>query len=139
MAKRATVQPRWMDAMLHKWGVTMPSAKGWYNVCPMLQSGIFSTAGTHGGMWEFRPQDFEHLAAAIEVLSHKHRCVIYRAYKPWTAAHQEAELARYGVTERTWLRWLIDAAACIESHMIQSGIRVCGHGHRGKMSVTCEM
>ena len=103
--------------MLYKWGITMPTAKGWYNVCPMLQSGIPSTAGNHAGTWDLTPADFDALHAAIDALSHKHRCVIYRCYKPWTLPQQEAELAQYGVDPRTWLRWLHDAAQEIEAHM----------------------
>lgn len=136
MSKRATVEPRWLDAMLFKWGVTMPSARGWYNVCPMLQSGIPSTTGNQPGAWELTQKDFDQLHAAIDSLSHKHRCVIYRAYKPWTAAEQEAELAQYRVTQRTWYNWLMEAAALIEQHMA-SDIRVCGNGRDASVSVKC--
>ncbi len=126
MSKRATIQPRWLDRMLMRWGRTMPTARGWYNVCPMLQSGIPSTGRGAAGPWDLTPADFDALHAAIDALGHKHRCVIYRAFKPWTAPQQEAELAQYGVDPRTWLRWLHDAAAEIEARM--SSARVAGQG-----------
>ena len=119
MSKRATVEPRWLNSMLHKWGITMPTAKGWYNVCPMLSSGIAATAPQYGD-WDLSPEDFEQLHAAIDALEHKHRCVIYLAYKPWTGPQQEQELARYGVCLRTQQRWLHDAAKMIEVHMARA-------------------
>ena len=122
MSRRASVQPRWLDGMLYKWGITMPTAKGWYNVCPMLQSGIPSTAGNHAGTWDLTPADFDALHKAIDSLSHKHRCMIYRCYKPWTLRQQEAELEQYGACQRTMQRWLHDAAKAIEVHMSRSKV-----------------
>lgn len=116
MAKRATVNPRWLDSMLITWGRTLPGAQGWYKVCPMLQSGIPSTRPSYEP-WDLQPKDFDDLAQAIEELEHKHQCVIRMAYKPWTRDEMLHQLAQYGVTERTHQRWLQDAAAILEAKL----------------------
>jgi hypothetical protein len=116
MAKRAMVNPRWLDSMLIVWGRTLPGAKGWYKVCPMLQSGIPSTRPSYEP-WDLQPKDFDDLARAIEGLEHKHQCVIRMAYKPWTRDEMLHQLSQYGVTERTHQRWLQDAAAILEGKM----------------------
>lgn len=116
MSKRAVINPRWLDSMLVKWGRTIPGARGWYSVCPMLQSGIPASKPSYEP-WELLPRDFDDLTKAIDSLEHKYRCVIYMAYKPWTMPEMLSELAKYGVCQRTQQRWLHDAAARIESHM----------------------
>lgn len=116
MSKRATVQPAWLDSMLVKWGRTIPGARGWYSVCPMIQSGIPTTAKVYE-TWEPGPQDFEDLCGAIDGLDHKYHCVIWRAYKPWTAAEMELELAIYTYCDRTLYNWLQAAAKILEVEM----------------------
>ena len=121
MSRRAAVQPRWLDSMLMAWGRELPSAKGWYNTCPMLQSGIPASKPNYEP-WDLQPRDFDNLVSALDELlseSRKHWCVVRMYYKPWTLPDMKAELAQYAVTDRTQLNWLHEAAEMIENKMIR--------------------
>lgn len=121
MSRRASVQPRWLDTMLMMWGRELPTARGWHNTCPMLQSGIPASKPAYEP-WDLQPRDFDNLVTALDELmseSRKHWCVIRLYYKPWTAAEMNAELAQYSVGERTIQRWLHDAAAMLEAKMVR--------------------
>lgn len=124
MSKRATVEPRWLDSMLLKWGRTMPALRGWYTMAPMFK-GTIPEKPAERGMWELTPQDFDDLAAAIDSLEAKHRAVVYLYYKPWTVDAQREVLLPYQVSERTWQRWLHDAARIIEAQMSNRRERAC--------------
>lgn len=102
--------------MLLKWGRTLPGARGWYSTCPMLQSGIPASKPAYEP-WDLRPKDFEDLVKAIDGLEHKHRCVIYITYKPWTLEEMTYQLQQYNVCQRTHQRWVHEAAAILESAM----------------------
>lgn len=116
MSRRASVEPRWLDSMLSKWGRTMPALRGWYTMSPMFK-GAIPERPIERGAWELTPADYDDLVAAIDALEAKHRAVIYLYFKPWTAETQRGVLEPYGVTERTWRNWLKDAAAIIEASM----------------------
>ena len=121
MSRRATVQPQWLDSMLMKWGRTMPALRGWYTMSPMFKGSI-PDKPVERGAWELTPNDFDELAAAIDALEPKYRAVVFLYYKPWTVEEQRSILLPYRVSERTWRNWLHEAAAQIESHMIDQGL-----------------
>ena len=116
MAKQARVQPAWLHKMLMQWGRTLPSSRGWYRTCPMLQSGIPSSTPAREP-WDLTPRDYDDLVLAIDNLDTNHRCAIYLAYKPWTQDAQMAMLAQYDHHPRTVNKWLHAAAARIEADM----------------------
>lgn len=121
MSKRATVEPRWLDAMLIAWGLAqVRQALGYPPVSPMFKERIQHRAESYEPTGYCR-QDFSDLEAAIDSLDMKHRLVLTRCYKPWTAKAMEAELeAFYDVGERTWRRWLHEAAAILKTKMLRS-------------------
>lgn len=107
--------------MLMKWGRTMPALRGWYTMSPMFKGSI-PDKPVERGAWELTPNDFDELAAAIDALEPKYRAVVFLYYKPWTVEEQRSILLPYRVSERTWRNWLHEAAAQIESHMIDQGL-----------------
>lgn len=123
MSKRSTVQPKWLDSMLVRWGIASlqreSNTLGFYKINPMLKSGIPTTAPVYEP-FELTPADFEQLQRAINGLETKYHLIIIRAYKPWQAPAVEIELERFNVTQRTWERWLHDAAARIEAAMCKT-------------------
>lgn len=116
MAKRATVNPRWLDELLSIWGRTSDKHTGWYGVNPMLKSGIPMPAVSQEPTG-YCAMDFRQLESAIESLELRHKLVLVRCYKPWTARAVEDELKGYGMPQRVWVDWLHEAASLIESHM----------------------
>lgn len=118
MARRAVVRPDWLDSMLWQWGLRAlrGAGLGYPTVCPMLKEGIPQQARS------FEPeglcdQDFAQLEGAVAALEHKHQMAVIRAYRPWTAKTIEHEFAAYGVSDRSWQRWLHEAAEKIVVHM----------------------
>jgi hypothetical protein len=61
--------------------------------------------------FELTKDDYKDVSLAVADLQHKHRLAITRAYKPWAAASINAEMAAYQVSDRTWRRWVHEAAA----------------------------
>lgn len=123
MAKRATVQPIWLDRMLVQWGIRSLkleiSGLGYPRVCPMLSEGIPTQARSHEPTG-YSELDFQQLEAAIAKLDRKYALVLSRAYKPWYAEAAAIELRAYEVTERTWYNWLQDAAGMIAVSMARA-------------------
>lgn len=115
MSKRSTVEPRWLDTMLFRWGVNSlrreSNALGYPRICPMLAEGIPTRAESREPMG-YSEDDYTDLQTAIDQLDRKHHLVLVRCYRPWRGKEIEAELRQnYQVGERTWLRWLHEAAA----------------------------
>ena len=76
----------------------------------MLAEGIPTRAESREPMG-YSEDDFDDLQKAIDKLERKHHLVLVRCYRPWRAKEIEIELRMYEVAERTWLRWLHEAAA----------------------------
>ena len=123
MAKRATVQPRWLDEMLWRWGINhlrqASRGLGYPSICVMLRDGI-PTSAPQKEPWEYSAEDYRDLEAAIASLEERYQLVIARAYRPWRKDAVEAELRVYGANERTWIKWLHRAAEMIEQHMARA-------------------
>lgn len=114
------VSPRWLDVMLWQWGLwslrRASGALGYPTVCPMLKEGIPSRAEA------FEPtgysgEDYRQLEAAIAGLDQKHQLAIVRAYRPWKIAAIAEELIAKDVSDRTWQRWVHEAAALVAEQM----------------------
>lgn len=126
MAKRAMVQPRWLDGLLLKWGRTLPGCRGWYTVSPMLQSGIPASKPDYEP-WDLQPKDFDDLVVALARLEdHDKRWfqAIRRAYKPHCARDAEEQLAPYCVSDRSWRNWVHEGAAWLEREMSKARLTV---------------
>lgn len=117
MARRAVVQPRWLDSMLWRWGLQQlreqSKGLGYPSICTMLKDGIPATGNTVQP-WEISPQDFKDLEAAFETLDRRYQLALTRCYRPWAAAEIEYLLREYEVNDRTWRRWVHDGARNLE-------------------------
>jgi hypothetical protein len=124
MSRRCTVQPPWLDAMLVAWGRhTVLEALGYAPVSPMFKERVAAPARSYEPTG-FCGQDWRDLEAAIDRREEKHKLVILRAYKPWTAGEVEIILkSRYAVTERTWRNWLQEGASLIASELSHANER----------------
>jgi hypothetical protein len=118
MARKATVQPVWLDALLIAWGMSrVRAALGFPSESFMFKERIPSPARSYEPTG-FCATDYRELEAAIERLEEKHQLVLIRCYKPWAARDVEAMLGeRYDVGDRTWRNWLHDAAALLAADM----------------------
>lgn len=126
MSKRSTVQPKWLDSMLVRWGIASlqreSNTLGFYKINPMLKSGI-PTTSAQPDPWDHTPQDFAQLDEAIATLEKRYQYTLTRCYKPWNAPAMEELLREYGAHERTWVKWLHKAAEQIEAHMSRARAR----------------
>lgn len=104
--------------MLVRWGTAGPynALLGYYRVNPMLRSGIPTTSEVQDP-FEVSPQEMERLDKAIQELEERYKLVIIRAYMPWKAKSVEGILSSMGTCDRTWRRWLHEAAAGLASKM----------------------
>lgn len=118
MARRSTVKPDWLDDMLVIWGLRdVRSALGFPPISPMFRQRV----GTPARSYEptgYSDVDFDQLQTALDRLETKHKLVIMRCFKPWTARAVEDELRRlYDVSERTWVNWLHEGAGLLAADM----------------------
>jgi hypothetical protein len=118
MAKRAQVQPAWLDDLLLMWSRRFDVKLGFASICPMFRERVAQPARS------FEPTgycdaDFNQLEAALGRLNDRHKLVLVMYYKPWRRKDAEAMLlAKFGqVTDRTWRNWLQEAAACLVADM----------------------
>lgn len=119
VSRRATIDPIWLDRMLIAWGLaSVREALGFPPISPMFKERIGQRAQSYEPQGYCR-QDFSDLEEAIDGLDYKYRLVLTRCYKPWTAVAIEAELQVYAVTDRTWQRWLHEAAAQLATRLRQ--------------------
>lgn len=117
MAKRSTVEPLWLDDMLVIWGMRSVRDKlGYPAISPMFRERVGRPARSYEPTG-YCGADFDQLQAAIDSLMPKHKLVIMRCFKPWSRMAVEVELRQYGVTERTWVNWLHEAAGLLAAHM----------------------
>jgi hypothetical protein len=117
MARRSTVEPRWLDDMLVIWGMRSVRDKlGFPAICPMFRERVGQPARSYEPTG-YCGSDFDQLQAAIDALMPRHKMVIARCFKPWTRLIMEEELQKFGVSERTWVNWLHEAAAIIAADM----------------------
>lgn len=124
MAKRSTVRPDWLDDMLVIWGMRdVRSSLGYPPICPMFRERTEQPARSYEPTG-YTGYQIDKLGECIDRLEVKHRLVIMRCFKPWTAKAIEDELRTlYDVSERTWVNWLHDAARLVASDMD----RISGH------------
>lgn len=124
MSKRATVNPRWLDGMLVQWGLyevrRSMGSLGYPRICPMLRDGIPQPARSHEPIG-ITSHEHDTMTKIIGALDRKYQLVLIRAYKPW-AAEECSHLLRheFDCSERTWLRWLHDAAEIIVKQMARA-------------------
>jgi hypothetical protein len=132
MAKRSTVQPDWLDDMLVIWGMRdVRLALGYPCISPMFRERTEQPARSYEPTG-YTGYQIDKLGECIDKLETRHRLVIMRCFKPWTARAVEAELQTlYDVTDRTWRNWLHEAAALLSADMD----RVCGNGRAALISV----
>jgi hypothetical protein len=124
MAKRATVEPAWLDAMLVTWGrIKVREALGYPAESVMFKERIPSPARSYEPEG-FCALDFRALEAAMDTLQKKHKYAILHCYKPWTADQvREAYADEFDIHwgteagQRKIQRLLHEAAALIRSHM----------------------
>jgi hypothetical protein len=104
MAKRATVDPAWLDAMLLSWGrIKVRDALGYPSESFMFKERVPSPARS------FEPtgysgQDFRELEAAMDRLMTQHKYAILHCYKPWTV-----ESVRDAYAQEFGIFWNTDA------------------------------
>lgn len=114
MSKRSFIEPRWLDCLLHAWAMRSISGQssplGYPSVSSMFKERVQFKQGSREP-FELTADDFNDVSLAVAELSHKHRLAITRAYKPWTVASINAEMAAYQVSDRTWRRWVHEAAS----------------------------
>jgi hypothetical protein len=118
MAKRAQVQPDWLDDLLLKWGRNLDSRSSFPTICPMFRERVGQVARSYEPTG-YCEADYRQLEKAIERLEKRHLYVLKMYYKPWTLKEMRGCLVvEYGlVTERTWRNWLHEAAACLVADM----------------------
>lgn len=117
MSKRSTVEPRWLDDMLVIWGYrTVRDKLGFPSISPMFRERMGTAARSYEPTG-YCGQDFDQLQTAIDALMPRHKLVVVRCFKPWARQAVEEELQKFGVTERTWVNWLHEAAALIAADM----------------------
>jgi hypothetical protein len=116
MAKRAQVQPDWLDDMLRIWGKTSDKQTGWYGINPMLKSGIPTKAASYEPTG-YCAHDFRQLEKAMESLEHRHKVVLVMHYKPAAVRAAEEELKGYGMPRSVWIKWLHEAASLLAAKM----------------------
>lgn len=114
MTKRAFIEPHWLDRLLQSWAMHSirgsSGALGFPGVSSMFKERVQFKQGSKEP-FELTPDDYNDVSLAVAELSHKHRIAITRAYKPWTVASINADMAAYQVSDRTWRRWTHEAAA----------------------------
>jgi hypothetical protein len=113
MAKRSFIEPHWLDRLLHSWAlhsIRSGGPLGYPSVSPMFMGRVQIKKGSREP-FELNQDDYNDVSIAVAELAHKHRLAITRAYKPWAAASINAEMAVYQVSDRTWRRWVHEAAA----------------------------
>jgi hypothetical protein len=102
--------------MLAQWGIWCMyrdlGGMGYPRICPMLKEGIPSTARSYEPTG-VAPWELEVLDKEIAALEDKHRLVIMRCYRPGMIRAVEEHLTAMGTVERTWRRWLHEAAAIL--------------------------
>lgn len=117
MAKRATVQPDWLDDLLLRWARNFESRSGFATICPMFRERIGKPARSYEPTG-YCGADYRQLEIALKGLSDRHLLVVTMYYKPWTAKDIEPILmTEFGVTDRTLRNWLHEAAACLVADM----------------------
>lgn len=113
MSKRSFVEPHWLDRLLCSWA--MHSIRGaasplsFPRASPMFMERVQFKQGSKEP-FELTQEDYDDVSLAVAELEHKHRLAITRAYKPWTVNEINAQMAAYEVSDRTWRRWVHDAA-----------------------------
>ena len=125
MSKRTVIKPHWLDRLLWQWAhrTTDENGLGFYSVNPMLKAGIPMPARAYEPMG-YNAEDFEATTLAVSELPHHYRLVILRAYKPWAAKALEQELGSFSQSERTWQRWVHEAAELLHSRLKREQGRV---------------
>ncbi|WP_421883251.1 hypothetical protein [Methylibium sp.] len=130
MSKRALVQPKWLDEMLWRWGIRSlrleSRALGYPSICPMLKEGIPVQAQSFEPTG-YSEEDFSQLERAVSLLVERHQMALIRAYRPWKARDIEETYAAYGVTTRTWQRWVHEAAGLINASMNRQAKGIATH------------
>lgn len=118
MARRAQVQPDWLDDMLLMWARRLPGRLGYPAICPMFRERVAQPARSYEPTG-YCNADFSQLEAALGRLNDRHKLVLVMYYKPWAMEDAKAKLVQdYGtVTDRTWRNWLHDAAAALVADM----------------------
>ena len=117
MSRRSTVEPRWLDDMLVIWGLRSVRDKlGFPPISPMFKERVGRPARSYEPTG-YCGSDFDQLQAAIDALMPRHKLVIVRCFKPWARDAVEVELRQFGVSERTWVNWLHEAAALVSADM----------------------
>lgn len=120
MARRATVEPRWLDSLLCKWGVRHlkeeSGSLGYPRKSPMFRDRV-AIAACSFEPTGVAPWELDQLDEEINKLDRHHILALVRCYRPWSALHIQAEMGAYQVSDRTWQRWLHDAAALLRAKM----------------------
>lgn len=120
MARRATIDPRWLDSLLSKWGVRHlkeeSGALGYPGACPMFKGRVAVSARSMEPTG-IAPWELDQLDAEIGKLDRNHALALIRHYRPWAELRIQAEMSAYQVSDRTWQRWLHDAAALLRVKM----------------------
>lgn len=118
MAKRAQVQPAWLDDLLLMWARRLPGRLGFASICPMFRERVAQPARSYEPTG-YCDADYRQLEIAIGRLQERHRLVLTMYYKPWFADAAQADLkAKFGiVTDRTWRNWLHEAASFLVADM----------------------
>lgn len=106
--------------MLWQWGIRSLKMEsgglGYPRVCPMLKEGIPTQARSFEPTG-IAPWEMDMLEKAIDQLEWKYKLVLMRSFRPWMARTVEQELEALGTVDRTWRRWLHEAAAILAQKM----------------------
>ena len=106
MARRPQLEPAWLVSLLNAWAARslreQSRSLGWYQMCPMLQSGIPGRARSYEPSG-FSGQDYSDLVVALQELELVNRMAIGRYFKPWA---RDAIDAEFQASDDTWLRRL---------------------------------
>lgn len=111
MSKRLVIEPHWLHVLLMDWAFSSfpkGGGLGYPSKCTYLAERIPVQARSFEP-WELTRSDRDEVALAISELSPKHTLAITRAYKPWKIPSMEDAIAAYGVSDRTWQRWVHEA------------------------------